>query len=98
MTTTVPIAETTLTAFKVRFVARDAKLLHPHGGVQLALHGATRRTPVGSGRRSTFEPSLVEEVRRSGRKHVVLTGGEPFMFPGLTELNDALRSGLPCHD
>ena len=40
--------------------------------------------------------SLVEEVRRSGRKHVVLTGGEPFMFPGLTELNDALREA-GCH-
>ncbi len=40
--------------------------------------------------------SLVEEVQRSGRKHVVLTGGEPLMFPGLVELNDALRAS-GCH-
>lgn len=40
--------------------------------------------------------SLVEEVQRCGRKHVVLTGGEPLMFPGLVDLNDALREA-GCH-
>ena len=40
--------------------------------------------------------SLVEEVQKSGRRHVVLTGGEPLMFPGLVELNDALREA-GCH-
>ena len=40
--------------------------------------------------------SLVEEVQQSGRRHVVLTGGEPLMFPGLVELNDALREA-GCH-
>ncbi len=40
--------------------------------------------------------SLVDEVQRSGRKHVVLTGGEPLMFAGVVELNDALRQ-LGCH-
>ena len=40
--------------------------------------------------------SLVEEVQQSGRRHVVLTGGEPLMFPGLVELNDAPREA-GCH-
>lgn len=40
--------------------------------------------------------SLAEEVRKSARKHVVLTGGEPMMFPRVVELNDTLRA-MGCH-
>lgn len=34
--------------------------------------------------------TVVEEARASGVRHAVLTGGEPVMFPGLTELSGRL--------
>jgi 7-carboxy-7-deazaguanine synthase len=39
--------------------------------------------------------SIVEEVRRSPAAHVVVTGGEPMIAPGIVELTERLReSGL----
>lgn len=37
--------------------------------------------------------SIVEQARRSGVRHAVLTGGEPMMFPALTALSAALARG-----
>lgn len=36
--------------------------------------------------------SLVDDARRSGVRHVVLTGGEPMLFAGITTLSHALRA------
>ncbi|MBX3358447.1 MAG: 7-carboxy-7-deazaguanine synthase QueE [Phycisphaeraceae bacterium] len=40
---------------------------------------------------------LVVEARRSGVRHAVVTGGEPMMFPGVTELTRRLADEVGMH-
>lgn len=37
--------------------------------------------------------SLVESAVKSGARHVVVTGGEPMLFPAIVQLCDGLRAG-----
>ena len=73
----------------------DAQLLHSHGGMQFALHGAIRRMPVGM--RPVISVRSFRWLKKfnSRVEGTVLTGGEPLMFPGLVELKRRRVAG--CH-